>query len=275
MKRRQARLAWLQHAGRLFHRARHHCSGSDAPTSPASPAPPVSPGSPGSPGSHDSPDSTPTSASTLGSALLLVLLAALGIALTSLLHHCSAPRIAAAQQAAQERALLAVLPPGSFDNQPLKQPLALTAGPLASTAALLGYQPPRPAFIASRDGQPSAVILQVRAPNGYAGPIQLLIGISTDGQVLGISVLEHHETPGLGARIEPQYSDWLLGFNGKSRRSPTAAGWAVQRDNGAFDQMAGATITSRAMVKAVHQALQYVDGQRAQLFSSAQEDAHD
>ncbi|MGV8844821.1 MAG: RnfABCDGE type electron transport complex subunit G [Pseudomonas sp.] len=214
----------------------------------------------------------------MGSVLLLILLAGLGIGLTSLLQRCSAPRVAAAHLAVQERALLAVLPPGSFDNQPLAQPLALTAEPLASTAALLGYQPPRPAFIASRGGQPSAVILQVRVPKGYAGPIQLLIGISADGRVLGIQVLEHHETPGLGARIEPRHSDWLLGFNGKSRRSPTDAGWAVQRDNGAFDQMAGATITSRAMVKAVHQALQYVDGQRAQLFSSAPrspEDAHD
>lgn len=205
----------------------------------------------------------------LDSLLRLALLACLGLGATITLQRCTAPGISIAQQTAREQALLDVLPAESYDNHPLQQSQDLTAPGLASQVELLGYLPPRRAFIATRQGQPSAVILQVRAADGYAGPIQLLVGISAQGRLLGVKVLTQQETAGLGARIEPTQSDWLLGFVGKSRQSPSDAQWKVSKDNGAFDQLAGATLTSRAVIKAVHQALQYFDGHRAQLFASA------
>ncbi|MET1080884.1 MAG: RnfABCDGE type electron transport complex subunit G [Pseudomonas sp.] len=203
--------------------------------------------------------------SPIKTGLTLVLLGAICLGGTLVLQHCSAPRLAQLRQAAETQRLLAVLPPASYDNQPLAQPLSLGEGPLAEEAELLGYQPPRPAFVARLHGQPTAVLLQVNAVQGYGGPIQLLVAITPDGRLLGVSVLAHQETTALGGRIEPQRSDWLRGFSGRSLRSPDEAGWALKADHGSFDQISGATLTSRAVVAAVHRALRYFDRHRQPL----------
>ena len=70
-------------------------------------------------------------------------------------------------------------------------------------------------------------------------------------------VLAHRETPGLGDAIEAERSDWILGFAGKSLTGPPAERWKVKRDGGVFDQFTGATITPRAVVKAVKNTLLY------------------
>ena len=68
----------------------------------------------------------------------------------------------------------------------------------------------------------------------------------------------HKETPGLGDKIEAEKNDWILGFNGKSLQNPADTGWAVRKDGGEFDQFTGATITPRAVVKAVKRTLDVV-----------------
>jgi Na+-translocating ferredoxin:NAD+ oxidoreductase subunit G len=103
-------------------------------------------------------------------------------------------------------------------------------------------------------------------PDGYAGPIQLLVSVLRDGTVGGVRVLFHHETPGLGDKIEERKSDWVLSFDGKSLSNPTLEGWAVKRDGGEFDQFTGATITPRAIVQAVKNTLIYVQQQGDALF---------
>jgi electron transport complex protein RnfG len=122
-------------------------------------------------------------------------------------------------------------------------------------------------YRAYRNGRPVAVLGTPVAPDGYSGSIRLLIGLYADGTLAGVRVLAHRETPGLGDFIEASRSDWILGFAGKSLHDPTASGWAVRKDGGVFDQFTGATITPRAVVKAVHRFLIYYEQQRERLFT--------
>ena len=198
--------------------------------------------------------------SRASSAAILVLLAALGAGLTYLAQHGSAPRIAAEQRLIDSRYLLDLLPPGSYDNQPLDQPLTLENNALGNSTLLAGYR-------ATKAGRACAVLLRSQAL-GYAGTIDLLIAIDLDGRLLGVKTLKQTETPGLGARIADWPNAWLGAFSGKSRTDPGDNGWALKKDQGQFDQIAGATITSRAVIHATHDALRYFDEHRASLLGS-------
>ncbi|SEA36876.1 electron transport complex subunit RsxG [Microbulbifer marinus] len=118
------------------------------------------------------------------------------------------------------------------------------------------------------DGQISAVIIPAVAPDGYSGPIKLLVGVNRDGTVAGVRVTSHSETPGLGDKVELKKSDWVLQFNGTSLQDPPRDQWKVQKDGGAFDQFTGATITPRAVVNEVRQVLEFVAQHHEQIFSA-------
>lgn len=120
-------------------------------------------------------------------------------------------------------------------------------------------------YIARMDDTPVAAILEATAPDGYSGAIQLLVGADFNGTVLGTRVTEHHETPGLGDKIELRLSDWITHFAGKSIGGEHDAHWAVKKDGGDFDQFTGATITPRAVVNAVKRAGLYAQTLPAQL----------
>ena len=107
------------------------------------------------------------------------------------------------------------------------------------------------------------------APDGYTGPITLLIAVRYDGDLAGVRVVTHRETPGLGDYIEIERTPWIRGFEGKSLDTPVAARWKVKKDGGDFDQVTGATITPRAVVKAVHQGLEFFATNRERLFAPA------
>ena len=192
---------------------------------------------------------------------LLLLLAGLALGLPSALEYGLSPRIAHERLAADERALLDLLPADSYDNRPLARPISLPDSPL-------------PAWLATRQGAPVAVLLPSTA-QGYEGPIRLLVAVDPQGRLLGVKVLEQQETPGIGDRIEAGKSAWLSGFIGKSLVAPPPPQWRVRADEGAFDQIAGATITSRAVVAAVQQTLQLFDRQRALLLPPPAETVHE
>lgn len=118
------------------------------------------------------------------------------------------------------------------------------------------------------DGRITAVIVPAVAPDGYSGPIKLLVGVNRDGTVAGVRVTAHSETPGLGDKVDVTKSDWILGFNGKSLQNPAKDRWKVRKDGGAFDQFTGATITPRAVVRQVRDVLEFVAAHREQLFSA-------
>lgn len=188
---------------------------------------------------------------------LLVAIALLGGVLLALLQHFAAPRIEAQRQAAAERALLDLLPAGSYNNHPLQHPIALASD------SLLGNTRGQQGHLATLGGQPSAVLLPVDA-RGYEGPIRLLVAIDADGRLLGSKVLLQQETPGLADLLAPERARWLRGFDGRTTADSEAA-WTLRADQGEVDQIAGATVTSRAVTDALRRALRFFDAERDRL----------
>jgi electron transport complex protein RnfG len=130
-----------------------------------------------------------------------------------------------------------------------------------------------PVYRVYADGAPVAALFVVRAPDGFAGPIRLLVGIDASGAITGIRVLEHHETPGLGDLIDADKSDWIFQFDGRSLGAPPVRRWAIKRDGGEFDQLTGASITPRSVINAIRDTLIYFDGNREAVFADVPEAA--
>jgi H+/Na+-translocating ferredoxin:NAD+ oxidoreductase subunit G len=140
----------------------------------------------------------------------------------------------------------------------------------ATDATLLGSPEPIDVFVATERGNPVAAIFASVAP-GYNAPIHLLIGVASSGVLTGVRAVSHRETAGLGDRIETEKSPWILQFDGLSLAQPPLERWAVDKDDGALDSMTGATVTSRAVVKAVKNTLLYFKDHRDELFRAAGE----
>lgn len=173
-------------------------------------------------------------------------------------------RIAEAQREVAKRALLEIIPMDRHTNDLLLDTVPVPAN-YWHTLGIEGGE----VNIARQGDEPVAVIIPAVAPDGYNGDIQLIVGINIDGSLAGVRVVSHHETPGLGDKVEIKKSDWLLGFNGKSLTAPTAELWKVKKDKGAFDQFTGATITPRAVVKQVYKTLKYYNEDRERLLKAA------
>lgn len=185
-----------------------------------------------------------------------------GVGLVAITHDLTAERIAANERQALLRMVHAIVPPGRADNDILADRIDVHARDLLGTDSADVYR-------ARRQGEPVAVIVDPVVPNGYAGPIKLLVSVLPDGSLGGVRVVSHHETPGLGDRIEEQKSDWVFGFAGKSLGNPPIAQWKVKRDGGVFDQFTGATITPRAVVQAVKNTLLFVKQRGDGLYEAA------
>lgn len=192
---------------------------------------------------------TKPNALVIGALLMALVAAVVGV------QRLLSDRIASERQAASERALLDLLAPGSYDNSPIAAPI-----PLADSEQL---RLPHPAFayLATLNATPVAVLLPTRG-EGYEGSIDLLLAIAPSGQLLALKVLSERETPGLADLSNAARSPWLRGFFG---RSGADADLKMKADGGQFDQMAGATVTSRAVSQAVQQGLRYFDAHKAQL----------
>ncbi len=165
------------------------------------------------------------------------------------------------ERAQKAAALYEIIPAANIDGDLLQHKLTLEA-------PQLGY-PQADIYQAVKNNSVTAVILPVIAPDGYSGDINLIVGIAADSSVIGVRVLSHKETPGLGDKIDLKKSKWILGFNGKKMLSDQDELWAVKKDNGQFDQFTGATITPRAVVNAVGQAIRYFEKNKTQLLTLA------
>jgi len=139
-----------------------------------------------------------------------------------------------------------VIPDSAHDNDLLAHALAFKDD---NSAQLMVYR-------GTRDGKLTALAWEITG-KGYAGNIRLVLGVDTNGKILGVRVLQHAETPGLGDNIEASRSDWILGFNGLSLGNPPAEKWKVRKDGGQFDSFSGATITPRGVVTAIRQGLEF------------------
>ncbi len=125
-------------------------------------------------------------------------------------------------------------------------------------------------YLAKKQGDVNAVCFKFVAPDGYAGAISLVMGIDKNGEILGVRVISHTETPGLGDKIEISKSKWILSFNGKSLDNVSFEQWAVKKDNGIFDQFSGATITPRKVVLAIRRGLEFYKANQATLLATGE-----
>ncbi len=201
--------------------------------------------------------------------ILLFLFAVAGATLVAFTFDSTADRIAANERAALLHNLHLIISPEQHDNDLFSDAIEV------QDRSLLGTREPVLVYRARKDGKPVAAVLTPVAPDGYSGNIKLLVGINTDGTLAGVRALAHKETPGLGDAIEADRSDWILGFTGRSLGNPVADKWKVKRDGGVFDQFTGATITPRAVVKAVQKSLIYFEQHRDQLFAAPEQETGD
>ena len=171
--------------------------------------------------------------------------------------HCATnEKIGSNQLNDTRRHLSQVLPAESFNNE-LHQD--------ATTRLDSHSQQQRTIYTARLDGEPTAVVITTNAPDGYVSDISLLIGLYKDGTIAAVRVTQHRETPGLGDKIELRRSDWITQFDGKSISHPMT--WAVSKDGGEFDQLTGATITPRAVVRAIRDTLTFFNDNKHHWFS--------
>ena len=197
------------------------------------------------------------------------LLAMFAVATTLLIagtYLLTKERIAEQKRMAEEKALLEIVPRERHDNSMLDD--IITVGPESQG---LNLTENKRIYRARRGDVVIAAIIPVRAPDGYTGDIDLIVGVNADGSVAGVRALSHKETPGLGDKVDIRKSNWILGFDGHSLDNPAPAGWAVKKDKGVFDQFTGATITPRAVVAATLRALQYAQANSKTLFAQPDE----
>jgi len=185
---------------------------------------------------------------------LVALLASGALALASMATNGP---IAAAEQNDLRRSLSEVLPEGYADNNFIDDTVTLGHDGVPVTV-----------YRARKDGVAKAAMFKVSG-YGYSSDVQIMMAVGVDGRILGVRVLKHAETPGLGDKIEITKSKWILGFNGRSLEDPVEARWAVKKDGGDFDQLTGATITPRAVVKAVKGGLLFFEANRQQMLGEA------
>lgn len=189
--------------------------------------------------------------------MTLTLFAAASTGMTAAIHQLTKSTIAD-QAVQQQKALFGQVLPGDIYNNVLQESCYVVNDPALGKGK-------HKVYIARRDDTPVAAVIEATAPDGYSGVIQLLVGADFNGTILGTRVTEHHETPGLGDKIELRISDWITHFAGKKIAGANDPHWAVKKDGGDFDQFTGATITPRAVVNAVKRAGLYAPTLPAQL----------
>jgi electron transport complex protein RnfG len=191
----------------------------------------------------------------------LGLLAALAVAaavIAGVAQRGTSARIAENQRRDALAVLHSVLPASAHDND------LLADATVAVDGELLGSEKPHRIYRARLGGAPAGVVMEVTARGGYGGPLELLVGILADGRVSGVRILAHKETPGIGDGVERK--DWISQFDGRSLTNPPPENWLVKRDGGSFDELTGATITPRAVVKGVYNALLYFRKHQQEIF---------
>jgi Na+-translocating ferredoxin:NAD+ oxidoreductase subunit G len=211
----------------------------------------------------DRPGTDANGARVVRGALSLAAAVGAAVVLLALVHDATRDRVTASERAHRAAAFDRVLGNASYDNDLLADRIEVRDPELLGTDASL------PVYRARLAGRPVAAVLESVAPDGYSGSIRLLVGVTPDGRLLGVRVLQHQETPGLGDEIEERRSDWIRSFDGRSLGRPPTASWKVRKDGGAFDQLTGATVTPRAVVAAVRNTLLFVERQGPALFAPA------
>lgn len=202
----------------------------------------------------------PAAQNALRTAATLIAFTTLGTGLLAYTFAITKDNIARNEAQAKRELIEQVLPKQLYDNDVVHDVV-----PLAPTPQL-GTSHSSNAYRARLAGQPAVLVLEAIAPDGYSGKIELLIAIQSNGELAGVRVIAHKETPGLGDYIDIAKSAWIKQFDHASLGLNDTA-WNVKKDGGRFDYMSGATITPRAVVKAVHSALRYYEQHGSAIFA--------
>jgi len=204
---------------------------------------------------------------SLRTGAIMVLFTLVFTALMATTYGITRPAIEASKQEAQQRLVNEVLPPAAYDNALLDDVVRITA------PSALGMDGGARVWRARKAGAPVALVLEGAATDGYAGRIELLVAIGKDGRLSGVRVTAHKETPGLGDYIDPKKDrrkdqPWIDQFAGTTWADVNTAGWTVRKDGGSFEYRAGATISARAVTRAVGRITAFATGRIDALFAA-------
>ena len=197
----------------------------------------------------------------LKTAITMLAFASIGTSLLAYVFDITRAPIEASEKEARLALFKEILPVNVYDNDLLKTTVEIDPNDL------LGNRVSTIANIAKFNNKTAGVVLEAIAHDGYSGDIQLLLAIRADGSISGVRVLAHKETPGLGDYIDIAHGKWIKLFDDESVHKTPIENWQVKKDGGKFDYMVGATITPRAVVKAVLKALQFYEINKQTLFA--------
>jgi len=172
-------------------------------------------------------------------------------------YRLSAPAIEARQKEDMAASLEQVIPARLRNNDMVADAIVLD-GPGGKTTV----------YRARKDGKVTAVAYRMIG-QGYGGELVVVMGVDRTGEILGVRVVQHSETPGLGDKVDIRKTRWIEAFSGKSLANTPDAKWAVKKDGGQFDQFSGATITPRGVIKAVKEGLALFSAHRARMLDEA------
>lgn len=185
---------------------------------------------------------------------VLTIFTALATGLTASVYFLTKERIEHQSFSQRQKIFDQVVPANLYDND-------IQSECYIVTDIRLGNNHPHNLYLGRKQGKATVIVIESSAPDGYSGSIQMLVGADLHGNIHGVRITEHHETPGLGDKIDARISDWITHFTGKTVESAQDKRWAVQKDGGEFDQFTGATITPRAVVKAVKNTILFIKQQ--------------
>ena len=183
--------------------------------------------------------------------LVMIIFGVFFASLLEFVHSGTNPIILQSEAEAKERLLLQVISKDLYNNELIDSFIEIQPD------EKLKNKKPIKGYIAKKNNEVTAVVIETRAPEGYSGEIKILVGIDIKGNILGTRVIKHQETPGLGDYIDIAKSDWIDNFTYSSLENTLQSEWAVTKDQGKFDYMSGATITARAVVSAINEALNF------------------
>jgi len=198
--------------------------------------------------------------SIIKTGLTLAVIAAVCTALVAATYSLTEDRIVANEKALLEQSLQPALGGLAFDGSVSESRIVL------EPPHELPGNDPAIIYRVYAEKRPAAALFAVTARDGFSGPIRILVGVEFDGKISGVRILQHRETPGLGDKIEPARSNWVFQFDERSIGDPVEAQWAIESDGGDFDQLTGASVTPRAIIKAIRDTLLYFDSHRDEIF---------
>ena len=203
---------------------------------------------------------------SLHTAANLLFFTLIGTAMLAVTFELTRETIKESEEKEKMKLIAQIVPPTAYDNDIMND-----LGQVAANE-MLGSDEETIVHRGRLNGEPAIAVLEAIAPDGYGGKIKLIVAIHKDGKIGGVRVVTHNETPGLGDYIDIAKDRWITVFKGTSLEKSRDRDWKVRKDGGTFDYMAGATITPRAIIKAVHKAAQYFALHRDELFKPVAQD---